>query len=91
MGVTPQAKPEALAIEQQTDEQVSKLSPPHSSLADQVVIQDVPESKPQNENPLTIEDIKLIMDQAVEQASLLEHVLLVSEEELKKATSKGQD
>ena len=31
------------------------------------------------------------MDQAVEQASLLEHVLLVSEEELKKATSKGQD
>ena len=31
------------------------------------------------------------MDQVVEQASLLEHVVLVSEEELKKATSKGQD
>ena len=31
------------------------------------------------------------MDQALEQASLLEHVVLVNEEELKKATIKGQD
>ena len=68
-----------------------KLSPPHSSLIDQVVIQDVPETKPQNTNPLTAADIKVIMDQAIEQAILLEHVVLVSEEELKKETSKGQD
>ena len=31
------------------------------------------------------------MDKAIEQANLLEHVVLVSEEELKKATSKCQD
>ena len=40
---------------------------------------------------MIVEDIKVIMDIAVEQESLLEHVVLVSTEELKKATAKGQD
>ena len=68
-----------------------KLSPPCSSPTNQVVIQDVPKNEPLNENPLIEKDIKVIMDQAIEQASLLEHVVLVNEEELKKATIKGQD
>ena len=91
MEETPQAELEAPAAEQQIEEQVLKLSPPHSSPANQLVIQDVLESEPQNANPLTTKDIKVIMDQVVEQASLLEHMVLVSEEELKKASSKGQD
>ena len=88
---TQEAEIEAPATKQQTEPQVPRPSPPHSSLADQVLIQDVPKIEPQNANPLIVEDIKVIMDQAVEQANLLEHVVLVSEEELKKATSKSQD
>ena len=40
---------------------------------------------------MTIEDIKAIMDQVVEHATLLETVVLVSTEELKKITTKDQD
>ena len=91
MEETEQAKIKAPVAEQQIEPQVPRLSPPHSSPADEVVIQDVLETKPQNANPLTVANIKVIMDQAIEQASLLEHVVLLSEQELKKTTSKSQD
>ena len=81
---------EALKVEQQPVEQVPKSSPPHSPSTEQVEIHDELEVEVQNQNPLNLEEIKVVMDQEKEQNTLLENVVLVSTEELAKVTIKDK-
>ena len=81
---------EAPKVELQPAEQVPQLSPPHSTPIEQVEIHDISEVEVLNQNPLTLEEIKVVMDQAKEQNTLLENVILVSTEELAKVTIKDK-
>ena len=69
---------------------MTEPSPPHSTPTNQVEIHDELEKESQNPNPLTIEEIKAFMDQDREQKTLLEDLVLVSTEELEKATTKDK-
>ena len=53
-------------------------------------IHDEPKVEVQNQNPLTLEEIKAMMDQAKEQNTFIENIVLVSTEELEKVTIKDK-
>ena len=59
------------------------MSPPHdtSTPVEAIIVKDVLDNTPQNINPLTIEDLKKILDQSTLQAKLCENLVLVSVEE----------
>ena len=48
-------------------------------------MKDVPETTPQNINPLTVNDLKKILDQSTKQGKLCENIVLVSVKEYQKA------
>ena len=68
------------------DTQMPTMSPPHDirKPVDTITIKDVPDSSSQNINPLTVEDLKKILDQSILQARLCENLVLVSFYELQK-------
>ena len=81
----------ATADEQQAeqsvqDTQMSVMSPPHdiNTPTETIIVKDVLVISPQNINPLTIEDLKKILDQSTLQARLCENPILVSVDELQK-------
>ena len=80
--------------EQQTeqsvqDTQVLAMSPLHDTITpiETIIVKDVPNSSPQNINPLTTKDLKKILDQFTLQARLCENHVLVSVEEISKAVA----
>ena len=60
------------------------MSPPHntSMAVETIIFKDIPDHLAQNINPLTIEDLKKILDQSTLQAKLCENSVLVSIDEL---------
>ena len=60
------------------------LSPPHDTNTpiDTITLKDIPNSSAHNINPLTIEDLKKILDQSTLQARLCENPVMVSVDEL---------
>lgn len=78
--------------EQQQDEQsvqntqVLSISPPHDILKsiETIIVKDVPDSSSQIINPLTTNDLKMILDQPTLQAKLCENPVLVSVDEFQK-------
>ena len=62
-----------------------RKSPPYTSPTEEVIVKDVTETVPQNINPLTIEDLKKILDQSIDKATFCKNIILVSEEEYQKA------
>ena len=67
--------------------QVLAISPPHDTRTpiETIIVQDVSDDSPLNINPLTIDDLKKILDQSTLQARLCENLVLVSVEEFQKA------
>ena len=75
------ATTEEQQIEQSVpDTQLAPLSPPHdtSTPVDTIIVKDVPDNSGQKINPLTIEDLKKILDQSTLQAQLCNNLVLVS-------------
>ena len=66
------------------DTQMPPPSPPHvtPTLADLVIVQDVPDTSGQNINPLIVEDLKKILHQTTLQSQLCTNLVLLSVEEL---------
>ena len=71
------------------DTQLPPLSPPHDTFTptDTITIKDVPDNSSQNIIPLTIEDLKKILDQTTLQAQLCNNPVLVSVDELQKVVA----
>lgn len=68
---TEQKDDKEIAIEQQPEQsvdtaQVPSQSPPHTTPAEEVIVEDVSEPIPQNINPLTAEDLEKILDQSTQ-------------------------
>ena len=82
-------------VEEQQEEQslqdtkIPSMSPQHDTNAPTktITVKDVPNSSTQNINPLTIEDLKKILDQSTLQATLCENLVLVSIDELQKVVA----
>ena len=72
------------------DTQLPPPRPPHSPITpvEKIKIKDVVDTSCQNINPLTIEDLTKILDQATKHAQLCENPILVSVEELQKLVEK---
>ena len=71
------------------DTQLPPSSPPHVTTppAESPKVQDIPDTSGQNVNPLTAEDLKKILHQTSMQSELCNNPVLVSVEELQKATA----
>ena len=63
---------------------MSCQSPPHTTLVEDVIVNDVLKTAPQNINPLNAEDLKKILDQSTQQAKLCKNIVLVNVEEYQK-------
>ena len=71
------------------DTQMPTMSPPHETNrpTEIITMKDISDGLAQNINPLTIEDLKKILDQSTLQARLCENPVLVSVEELQKVVA----
>ena len=63
--------------------QVPAMSPPHdtSTPVEAIIVKNVPDTTPQNINPLTVEDLKKILNQSAQQTRLCENLVLFNVEE----------
>ena len=71
------------------DTQFPALSPIHDTdtPSDTIIVKDFPDSSAQNINPLTVEDLKKILDQSTLQARLCDNPVLVNVDELHKVVA----
>ena len=71
------------------DTQMSSVSPPHdtSTTIETIIVKDVSNVSAQNINPLTVDDLKKILDQSTLQEKLCENPILVSVDELQKVVA----
>ena len=71
------------------DPQLLPLSPPHDTNTpiENIIVKDVPDNSGQNINPLTVENLKKILDQSTLQTQLCNNPILVSVDELQKVVA----
>lgn len=71
------------------DTQLPPPSPPHVTITptDTIIVKDVPNTFAQNINPLTVEDLKKILDQSTQQEKLCTNPILVSVDDLQKVVA----
>ena len=68
------------------DTKMSSMSPPHDTRTpiETITVKNVPNSSPQNINPLTVEDLKKILEKPTLQVRLCQNPILVNVNELQK-------
>lgn len=83
MAITEQEKPQHQSVQ---DTQLPPSSPPHVTITpiDTITVKDFPNTSARNINPLTVEDLKKILDQSTQQAKLCTNPISVSVDELRK-------